>query len=296
MTSFHSKDGVLFASNVEVKRVARELRKLLGTPTMNQALDLAALLLGARNEYDMRQRAAAPDISKLSNEQVNRLLQDSACHSGQKFPKGLPAKFGKDWQKKARRLFEQAVAAREPGQLEFVALIGSEGSGKTLLANHMCKHLGGYVVDVEIYEPFDFSTKPMNHRPGEVLIYDRPTKAATAKHADTFFELARVNIGPEFRSLENYRQKMRSRQPLIPYEEDSSSSGNDRTREFVLNNSQVTMVVSFGSIEEVKEGILHRMSPDILSNRKGSFDWRRVHVVDLDTMTLSSLDGPGMEN
>ncbi|MGN5232198.1 hypothetical protein [Aeromonas veronii] len=297
MSSFYTRDGELFASCVDVKRLAREIRKLSSSSDpmpMHEALELVARLLGARNEYDMRQRAVDPDISRMPREEIDRLLQESALRTGQKFPKRLPSKFGLEWQKKAQRLFEQAVQTREQGQLEFIALIGSEGSGKTLLANHMCQHFGGYVADVELYKPYTFLTKPMSHKPGEVLIYDRPTKAATAKHADIFFELARMNIGPEFRSLENYRQKMRSRQPLIPNEEIQDPLAST-TRHWVLNNSQVAMVISFASREEVEEAISQRKSPAFLSDHKGSFDWRRVHVVDLDNMTQYTLDGPGQQ-
>lgn len=306
MTSFHLKDGVVFASHIDVKRVATKLRKQFADLTANQALDLAAQLFGARDEYDMRQRAADPDISRLSNDQVNGLLQDSACHSGQKFPARLPAKFAKDWQKKAQQLFAQAVAAREPGQLEFVALIGSERSGKTLLANHMCHFFGGYVADVELYDPFAWLNisgyKKLDHKPGEVLIYDRPTQAATTSESDTLLSSRGLdglhsNIGNKYQSLEQYRKAKRCPRPLIPGEAFGRygryghfGSG---SRDWVLQHSHTTMVICFANRDQVEEAINWECSAPLMSRFIGPYDWRRAHVVDLDSMTQYTVDGPG---
>ncbi|RQM78015.1 hypothetical protein EHZ47_02380 [Aeromonas jandaei] len=300
MTVFHSKNGVLFASNVDVKRVATQLRKNFNHLTTNQALNLAAQLFGVRNEYEMRRRAAAPDISRLSYAQVNGLVQDMACNSGKIFPARLPAKFEKSWPKDAEQLFAQAVAAREPGQLEFVAVIGSEGAGKTLLANHMCHRLGGYVVDVELYDPFaSFNIpgykKTLVHKPGQVFIYDRPTQAATVSEMDVrTFRAApdqSLMVGNAYQSLEEYLQAKRRSRPLIPGEEFGHFGSN--SRDWVLSHRDTTMVICFASREQVEEALSLKCGSPIGSRFKGSYDWRRAHVVDLDSMTHYSVDGPG---
>lgn len=311
MTSFYFRGETLFASDIDVKRVARAIRNAHRNPdgsytmSMDEALELVAHYFGANHAHDMRKQAADPVISGMRREEKDRLVQESAIFTGEAFPKSLPPKFGTEWQKNARRLFELAIQSREPEKLEFLALVGSEGSGKTLLANHMCQLYGGYVVDVELYNEFSFLTKPMRYQPGQVLIYDRPTVSSTVEWSDVSSALQNASIDPAIRTLKRYRELSRSRRPLIPSEERYRGGGMwnvtsgfnqlSNARHWVLNNTQVTMVVSFTNIAEVEEAI--SSDAQVFTNQGESFkhNWRRVHVVNLDTMTFCTVDGPGMK-
>jgi hypothetical protein len=298
MSSFYFKGETLFANGVDVKRLAREIRKSQldtnGNPStsMEDALDVVARGLGARNHFDMRCQAEDPDISSWTHDEVQRLVQESAVSRGMRFPRGLPRKFDQQWQRDAVRLFEQAERARTPGKLEFVALIGSPGSGKTLLANHMCATRGGQVIDVELTFQKGFET----NKPNSVLVYDRPAEPPASQRPFMGVLTLWRPEAPSKRTLKMYRELARAghHRDLIPGDNDDIFT---HLRDWVRDNAQVSFVVCFADQSQVEDAL--RNSSIILTpgsmERSAILNWRRAHVVNLDTMTFVSLDGPGHE-
>lgn len=282
----------LVANDVDVKRLAREIRKTFDNPCMGkeESLDVTAKLLGAQSYFDLRKKAKDLDISTWDFNDVESFVQKNSVTNGAQFPSDLPCNFGSNWQQLAQDLVEQAIKACEPGKLEFVALVGGSGTGKTLLANHVCAKRGGKVVDVELSASMNTGG---TYKSGSVLVYDRPANPPTSDRPSVFSLLS--GGAPAKLTLKRYQDLRRIKQSLIPHDDADSLMG---IRDWILDNTLVTLVVCFANYSQVEEALRSSYINFPLANieQRAAVNWRRAHVVDLDSMKFSSLDGPGLIN
>jgi hypothetical protein len=222
---------------------------------------------------------------------VEQLVQDGAVSSGHDFPSGLPKRFDKRWQRSVERMFEQAAAARRPGALEFIALVGNTGAGKTLLANRMCARRGGRVVDVEISL---LKGKQSSYAPGSILVFDRSSVPPSTSKQTTATLSSWTQMPGSKRTLKIYRELRRKTFPAIPYDDVDHFN---TLRDWVRDNHQVALVVSFADRRQVEEAL--RKAPVVFSPGNGartaSLNWHGAHVVDLDAMETYFVANPEFE-
>lgn len=291
--NFFQKKGEPFASNVDVKRLARalkrefEARDLKPVPETDQLLEMVAKGLGTNNYHDLLQQSKDPDITGLDHFVVDGLIRERAISSGQKFPRNLPSKFGPSWQDSCIKLFNEANDLREPGELDFVAFVGSEGSGKTLLAKHLTDSRGGYVVDIGIALGGAMNLLNNNYSKGALLVHDKPSRAPKKNNKASLLPVVERKG-----KLGGYIDQIRSEYSL-GYQDFISEV---RLREWVRETSQACFLTCFKSVEEVQDAL--DSSQISLSGRGSSSsnskkNWRCAHVVDLDSLSVSTLYGPG---
>lgn len=307
MVTFFLRDGELRAHDVDVKRLARVIRQASrgpdGVPTisMNKALDEICRGLGANSEFDARQLASDPDISHLDEARIREMIGERSLSLGQEFPKRLPTRFGSTWQGKALALFEKAVSLRTPQALEFVAVIGATGTGKTLLCQHACAQHGGVVIDRQLSSlnvfanAFMQAEKAARFDAGSLLVFDqcvRPVRPSQQKGLFRTWEREPVRE----RTLGNYIEFKRSISPGVPGDS-PTAYGAASPRDWVLNHPGATLVLVFETLADVDAAL----APFINTGATGSWkdfasrNWRRAHVVDLEKMSVATLDGPGIE-
>lgn len=281
MSSFFLKNETPVANGVDVKRLARKyiasLYDLHGLEiSMDQALDHVSSLLGARNYHDLLKQASDPDISSWDASTLQNHVWREAISSGSRFPSRLPRGFRKHWQDRALKLFEKAASIRIPSKLEFIALVGGEGAGKTLLSNHLAKTLSGKNVDICLSLNTGMSYE---YQIGSVLIYDQPAPSSAP--------------APRQNTLAAYKhERYKSYAPRIPRDEPY-----DDVRQWVKNNPHVHFVVCFASMNDAVDALENSR---ILMNMQGikhsaELNWYRAHVINLDDMTLESYNGPGFD-
>jgi len=302
MPSFFLKNDALWARDVDVKRLARVIRKLQLTPdgkpvlSMPEALDVACVALGARDHFDALRRSRDPDVTNWTEEQVRAEMKRRAISFGQPFPRGLPQRFGADWKSSVQVLFSDALNARVPGQLEFVALIGGAGSGKTLLAEHECANRGGVVIDTA----FAWMATPndsmfLEHfRDGAILVQDQSTALMPDDKRSGFGPLWE-QLPVAQRTLKHY-EDLRRRPRHMLFGDDNAF--NDPVRNWVREHPAVALVSSFATREDVINA-LHvgvRIKPvgEQWQTASAPLNWRVAHVVDLDAMRFYSVEGPGL--
>lgn len=174
----------VFADSVDVKRVARKLKKLTNvegfTPPqdMNQALELVARMLDFPSTFALRQTARNHTTPVSAGSLKRSYVEERAEHMvqllqafwsgsqiglplielvtpGIDFPKELPAEFGPDWQAKAVKLMAEALEGCNQDRVELVLLAGKSGAGKSLLARHTAQANRGLVLN--------YALDTMNH-------------------------------------------------------------------------------------------------------------------------------------
>ena len=295
MPSFYFKNEAPFANGVDVKRLARQIKQLLAeaegssTMTSEDALEVASKFLGARSYFDLRKQASDPNIRSWNHEDVERLVQEGAVSNGYDFPKELPKRFDKRWQRSVEKMVEEAISSRKPGSLEFIALVGGTGTGKTLVANRMCAKRSGRVIDVEISLQ---RGRQFSYAPGSVLALDRSAVSPPERTKDILSAWTQTPSSKQ--TLTTYRELRRTVFPAIPGDDAGTPNS---LRHWVRENPNVTLIISFADRRQVENAL--RNSPMALSPgnpaRSASLNWRRAHVVDLDAMNTYVVDNPAIE-
>lgn len=294
MASFYFKGDALFARDVDVHRIARELRKRdqrmasrpdAGTATLphrNQYLDDVTAMLGGLTHHAARKQADDPDITGWDSASLRDHVWKEAISRGKAFPKDLPQQFGPTWQRQAQAMFAEADARRVRGAAEFVAIVGGPGRGKTLLANHVVHKRGGAVVDVGL------SIQNGLHLVGksrDVLVLDVPAIQPGRK------SLQDLQFTAHVKTLSEYRSRVRR-----PYVFGGFVSALQSFQSWIIEHSQVTVVPTFGSRQALEEVVKRDYCVfDGAGRPRADENWRRAHVVDLDAMTVCSVDGVGLD-
>ncbi|WP_146139396.1 hypothetical protein [Simplicispira suum] len=276
----------MFAKTVDVDRLARNLVAEGLQPTKGAALNLAARLLGASNHHALLAQAKAPKLATWSIPDIQEYLSSEAITTGSRFPKELPPQFDGAWQHRATALLAKAVAARTPGELEFIALVGGPGSGKTLLAKHFCKLSGGCVVDVGLYRWF---TRPYQPAAGEIVVFDRPALPRSAPSASMAraFELW-SHTAPRQRTVERAKELFRSEWQGIPMDAPGESIHGSIARNLA---QAAPLIVCFASPEEAQHAldgsarVISMYSPAATAK----LNWRAAHLVNLDNLSEHTL-------
>lgn len=286
MTTFHLSGKELFASQVDLKRAARQYRRLHNERNphdpidLNQAIDFICKLMGVESQYAARQKARDPDVSGMDTNRILDLLRSNAVREGTHPDiRNLPSNLGKSWLAKAKELFATAAARRSPGELEFIVIAGGPSTGKTLLGNAICADRGGYLVDSDLQ--ICTSEAYFEYKPGSCLIYDRSAKPDSIKREPADEYVFDWNNGFASWTLSQFRQR------CCPYRDDIPEgqwSGCDGLRQWVKDNPLVLLVITFPSIDAVKTAV--EKSPWILGPGKS---WSKAHVVDLESMKLETL-------
>lgn len=295
MANFYFKGDALFARDVDVRRLARELRKRDqrrsskpddGKSTslhVNQYLDEATAMLSGLTHHAARQQAQDPDITGWDRNSIERLIQQEAISRGRPFPNDLSQRFGPAWQRTAVDLFAEADAARIHGKAEFVAIVGSPGSGKTLLAKHIVHHRGGVVVDAGMTLTDGLH---LVRNAGEVLVLDVPAiQPARKSPVDLSHGVATA------KTLSEYRKQRRT-----PYTFGGFVSALESFQSWIIGHDQVTVVPTFGTRAALEDVVKHDHSVfNARGEPRAEENWRRAHVVDLDTLTTYTVDGVGLD-
>lgn len=155
MPKAYFKGDNVFVDGVDLTRAARKLRKLhekLAAQAEfhpNHFLDVIAQTIGYASHHELRSQAHSSRDADIGRQPAFSLAEE-ALKLGASFPKVLPDRFDRDWREKAVALFNEALEKRVPGRCDVVALVGSTGSGKTVLARHMAKARGGAVLDATL--------------------------------------------------------------------------------------------------------------------------------------------------
>jgi hypothetical protein len=296
MTNFYMQDGEILADGVDVKRLARNLRKVLSeitdiqTLNTDQLLDFASRLLSAEGYYQVRTQAKDSEYANASQSVIEAQVKKESVSKGESLPKGLPLRFSGRWREQATDLIDRAIASRLPGQLEFVALVGSEGSGKTIVAKDVCKRLGGLVLDVGF--ALDKGTGPNRAlKSGQVLVYDQPAVLPRRSRPGTGDFGLWSPGSPVKPTIQAYREGRRYVHAGIPFDDPLYGS-----RKWFVENPGVTLIVSFGSVVQAQQAIANSPKPLATGDiqRSASMNWRRAHVVNLDTLSYDIIEGPGL--
>lgn len=301
MTSFYISNGRIRANHVDFERAAKLLVGVIGEMSgravaagsaikvdKSHSLDLLATILGATSYADVRSVANDPDTSYWTQSMLEDHVQKGARTSGESFPR-LPPKFGKKWQEKVVRAFLSAFNAIKRGHPEFIALIGGEGSGKSVLAKNMVFEKGGFWIDASISNVRQ-ATRPLKE--GELLVLDVPT--ATYREARTrwgkplsaeFSALSSVfQVAP---SLEIYRKRRRQSFSLSYMDHYMNSRA-----EWVSKNHQATLVMCFPDLDSVREW----MECNLVVGYHPTRNWRQAHVIDLDRMDAYTIEGRSLKD
>lgn len=171
------KNDTVFVDGIDLKRAARRCSELFdelsgsGAPKSQDGwLELVSKLLGFDSHHALLSFARQNDDAV--DKQMFLRLEDQARLTGAAFPKDLPARLNSAWCKKSVALFEEALGNLAPSKCQFVALVGSEGCGKTLLARQMVLKLGGSIQDVSISSRV-LNTAPLKEK--AIQVFDRPS-------------------------------------------------------------------------------------------------------------------------
>jgi len=298
MTSFYLKNARVRANDVDFERAAKLLAGVIGEMSdravasgsglridKSFSFDLLARVLGAICYADVKKAAADPDVSGWTSSMLSSHLQRESITSGEHFPR-LPREFGAIWQSKVMEAFEACFAAINRGQAEFIAIIGSKGSGKSILVKHMVSQRGGRWIDPST-SVFCQPDRPIGV--GELMVMDVP--AETYREASDRRALSRVEplntlLFEGFRSFEQYRVQRRKLFMLKSMDSEWHSWAR-----WVTDNPQATLVVCFPDVEGAKEW----MECNLAVGHHPTRNWRQAHVVDLDKMDVYTIEGRTLE-
>ena len=294
-----TEDGKIYARGVDLKRMAKKALDLRLATDQSRSLDLIAQLMGQRNFHALRQSAQHVDQDKIIRTkhavEAFEHVRDKAIHRGDAFPEDLPERFTPGWKKHALQLLDGALAQRTPGTLNFVALVGACGSGKTILAKAHCaqRGSGSRVIDTGLYSWFLSRYKPSA---GDVVYMDRP--ASTKVLSDhksrgmVFFPQYQEwdATPPHQRTLQRASQIFSIDHLGIPYDDmQSYSHGEPIPRKLARDCS---LVIAFPTVEAVQAAldqagtVLKMGGPKSISAPN---NWGAAHVVNLDDMTSCTL-------
>ncbi len=274
-----------YASDVDIQRMARKIKRDGLAPTTDQALELAAHLLGERSYHSLLQSAKSGNMASWSFHDITPLIQEIAVTKGVEFPRRMQPRFDATWKSKVSSMLQDAVDAFTPTALSFIALVGAAGSGKTIAADDFVARKGGLVVDMGLLPAPMFSME-VGH--GQVLCFDRPA-VNPVHNAHIFERLSRLQASgrctlPEVMAV--------WREPSVGIPLDSlSMMGDSQARKLA---ARAPLIIAFASEEHVQQSI---DGAHTLQNLKGELkagrNWTSVRVVNLDTLTATTLFGPG---
>lgn len=293
MNVFERK-GSLYASNVDVNRAARAITKFQNLSSIDKGYELIAKILGFENHYQLRQAAKDTDVTGLSVQECHAILGNKFAGKGEPFPRNsLPPRFDSKWQNDSVHLVNQALFSIPDGAIEFVAVVGGPGTGKSLVLNHIAASRNGVVLNIDNwnFNLFDSSVRKMS--PEGVLVLDQCSDMNLPFLASKEGMMRLIPKG-SFSTLSQFAKASRVRHDRIPGEEPGMYRG--LCHHMLQTKPKTRLCMAFASTDEAVNalnatswGIRPGQASDPLDN------WVRVHVVNLDTMTLAAHEHAGLK-
>ena len=284
-----TRNGELFADNIQVARLARNIGKLLlPDSTQDERLEVTAKLLGADSYFSLLKRSKDPDISTWTEAKVIAHVEKEAQQRGSRFPGSLPVRFNAGWKHLATALMQEALREIAPGELKLVALVGPTGCGKTLLANDMAARLGGFVMDLEQVQPFQLQCLP-RQTDDHLLVLDQSSKPAPDIYDERGFIVPFRAAPMPLTTLSAFRQARRVRYTQLPLDRATDLfMGPTLLRGMLHVNPNLRIIMSFATEEEA---LLAFSSSGIAMGAAHAMrNWQAVHVVDLGEMKRKVID------
>lgn len=285
MIYFTLVNGKPVAHGVDVNRLAGRIPGGGSPLTKDKALDQVAQALGQRSYFALLQSAKSGNMSAWPFHDIYPLIKEVAVTTGVEFPRRMQPRFDATWQGKVSNMLQDAVDAFTPTAPSFIALVGAAGSGKTIAADDFVARKGGLVVDVGLLPAPMVS---MEVGDGQVLCFDRPA-VNPVHNANMFERLSRLQASgrctlPEVMAV--------LREPSVGIPMDSvSMMGDSLARKLA---ARAPLIISFQSEDAVQQALdsAHTMlnvAGQLLPGR----NWNFARVVNLDSMTSTTLFGPG---
>ena len=284
-------DGAVFAANVNLSQAAKKAKSLKYVETVEEGENLIAQLLGHRDFFEVRhlakKGAASRNIAHLDEFAIYDLLHKKSVTKGEPFPSDLPRQFNRPWKDQALQLLDVALANCKPDELDFVALMGSPGSGKTILAKAHSLKTRGYFIDADLYAWWAKLSPPRNVAPANYL--DRPAKTPTTTGTNARFVAAREwqATGMDQRTEAKASGVFRVPELGFPMDEIEVMESNSPARALVRSSPTV---IAFGSLDAVQKALdnaWHAYMGDPAKTAR--LNWGVAHVVCLDDMTTHTL-------
>lgn len=289
--TFHTRNGAVFAACVNLSQAAKKAHALGYTKDVAEAEEMFARVLGHRNFYEVRQLAKSAEpsrnIAHLDDSATYGLLHKKAVAPGESFPRHLPAKFNRSWKDQSLHLLDTALAKCERGVLDFVALVGAEGTGKTIVASAHCQKSGGNFIDADLYAWWAKSHQAGTTGPVNYL--DRPAKNPSA----TGMTARRAAVDEWMATANDKRTESKAaevfRVPEIGFPMDDLEELQSTSPARTLARSSPT-VIAFPSVDAVQKALDHSWHATMSDPSKAALlNWGAAHVVCLDDMTTCTL-------
>lgn len=288
------RDDSLYASNVDLTRLIRAVKKNLNLDNNDKASELVAKLLGFESAHLLRQAAKDTDIVGLSDDECQKLLGHRFASDGERFPiKGLPPQFGNKWQQDAMQLLDRALSSIPDGAFEFVAVVGGSGVGKTLLLNNAVAATKGVRLNIQNWDLYRFVDAVQKMPPSGLLALDQDSDPIVPLMMSRAAMFRKVNPD-SVRTLNQYAKASRVRHNTIPNEAGLGHRG--QIHAMLKYKPKVRICMSFASNDEAVQALNATGWQFFIGRQDDPIDnWVRVHIVNLDTMTLTMHENDGLK-
>lgn len=278
--SFSFANGKVYASHIDLKRMARKMVIENVATNDDNALNMLARWMGEPNFQVLSRIAQAGNIATAPLDEIFASLSKLGMSEGEQFPDRLPSRFDAAWKEQAMLLMDAAASHCSPGKLDFVALAGGPGSGKTILANAHCHARGGYVFDPGL----QLGMSMLKLSPKTATYFDQPAAVKTTPTSQAIWEWR--DVPADQRTLKRAAAHFRSHHTL-PFDDLDWVTTSSRARDLARSG---LLVISFPDLEAVQRAIdtawtVTKKNPDDAA----LLCWASAHVVNLDNMTTQVL-------
>lgn len=310
MLAYLNKNGKVYLNQVDLNRFGKNLSKELDLD-QNEALEAISKALGKKSHYDLLQHAKSPIFSNTNFEEMcEYYIKNHLLQHGKDFPQGAP--FDSNWQEKTLSLLEQASDNCNNKNLEFIAIVGKEGSGKTLLSKAFAKKRDGLIVNaghmisiglIPLLN-FGFESKKISHlqKNAGPLIIDQSVAPITPPEQTGRFR----TIFPDYsnkwhalpdknKSFERFLEITRERFFNIPETVDEyrmhSGKYYSTIRKAIVENPKAHLIAIYKDKAEVEAALDNSLVyfGSMASKPEYAVNWSKVHVVDLDSLELYTI-------
>ena len=308
--SFFFKSDALMHHGTDISRLAKSIRITLKERkgielTQPEALEIVCSGLGAKTLYAARMEALDPVITRMLGPQIDELRRARSITKGEQVPPDLLTH--NDLRQRRYReervrctsaeflnasyLFDKAKRLVTPGKLQFIAVVGVKGAGKSVLLADKVHKFGGVKIDTSqnILDRGDYvNGKKLAYPAGSIVAYDRPA-GLDPKNYDAF-AAARAHEQGAITRLSQYEALQAIPALGIPHDDVMFP----HLRNWLREEPNVTLAVTFDSHDQVMDAV--SMVAYRTTGALSDGNWECIYVVNLDDMTLCKIeitrDGP----